>query len=309
MRDVIIVGAGPAGLMAATYLGRFHRRPLVIDSGQSRARWIPSSHNIPGFMRGISGADLLAHLRAQATQYGAEIRSGTVTSMTRQKEGIGLQVDSLTVSARYVLLATGVKDHFPPLAGAADAVLRSVLRVCPICDGFEATGKKIAVIGDGELGHREAQFLYQTYSKDVSYLYIGGDAAYPSRTRPQGGQVSVRQVNLSDFRLEGDALWLVQADRPPERYDFLYCALGCTPQQQLGRSLGALCDENAALRVGPHQETTVDRLYAAGDVVRGLNQVVIAAAEAAIAATDIHNRLRTENICPDGSNGPPPHQV
>jgi len=84
--------------------------------------------------------------------------------------------------ARYVLLATGVEDRLPPLRGAEEAVLRSVMRVCPICDAFEATGKNIAVIGDGEHGDREAQFL-RTYSDEVALIHIG-DARPPHADRP-----------------------------------------------------------------------------------------------------------------------------
>ena len=75
-------------------------------------------------------------------------------------------------------------------------------------------------------------------------------------------------------------------------FDVVYLALGCSPQRDLAHSLLAACDDHGALRVNAHQETSVPRLYAAGDVVRGLNQVVVAASESAIAATDIHNKLR-----------------
>jgi thioredoxin reductase (NADPH) len=98
-------------------------------------------------------------------------------------------------------------------------------------------------------------------------------------------------IDLSDLRLLEDRAVLHSAagDR---RFDVIYLALGCSSQNQLARSLKARCEENAALVVNAHQETTVPGLHAAGDVVRGLNQVVVAAAESAIAATDIHNKLR-----------------
>src|ERR1700761_4416615 len=87
MHDAVIIGAGPAGLTAATYLGRFHRRAVVIDGGASRARWIPESHNIPGFPRGISGSMLLGELREQAVRYGADIRPGYVKHIERLELG------------------------------------------------------------------------------------------------------------------------------------------------------------------------------------------------------------------------------
>ena len=81
--DCIIVGGGPAGLIAATYLARFRRRAVVIDDGQSRARWIPVSHNMPAFPQGVSGRDLLKRLREQAERYGAVLRQGRVDQLSR----------------------------------------------------------------------------------------------------------------------------------------------------------------------------------------------------------------------------------
>src|SRR5579859_7773553 len=129
--DAVIIGAGPAGLTAASYLGRFHRKPVVIDGGASRARWIPESHNIPGFPRGIGGSVLLAEMREQAVRYGAVIRPGNVDTIERLDGGFRVQFGRDSCVGRFVLLATGVQDHLPQLAGAEEAVLRSLMRICP----------------------------------------------------------------------------------------------------------------------------------------------------------------------------------
>jgi thioredoxin reductase (NADPH) len=100
---------------------------------------------------------------------------------------------------------------------------------------------------------------------------------------------------MHQIEIEKKALLLRLPDRGTRSFDVCYAALGCTPQNKLAADLGARVDDNNALLVNAHQETTVPNLYAAGDVVRGLNQVVVAAAEAAIAATDIHNKLRTQS--------------
>ncbi len=97
-----------------------------------------------------------------------------------------------------------------------------------------------------------------------------------------------RYLQLADGRVK------LSSARHDREFDLAYLALGCSPQHDLARSLGAAVDEHGALRVNLHQETSVPRLYAAGDVVRGLNQVVVAGAESAVAATDIHNKLRAQ---------------
>jgi thioredoxin reductase (NADPH) len=290
MFDVVIIGAGPAGLTAANYLARFHRKAVVVDGGDSRARWIPESHNIPGFARGIGGSDLLRHLREQSVRYGADVRLGHVDALVQSGPGFRVNIGSESLDGRFVVLATGVQDHLPDLAGAEEAVLRSLLRICPICDAFEATGQHIAVIGSGEHGDREALFL-RTYSDHVTLIHVSGprNPVHDQVLRDSG--VALIEVQLADLKFEGDRLSVLTGGAL-RQFDVVYSALGCSPRTGLAAQLGANLDESSALRVDEHQQTSVAGLYAAGDLVRGLNQVVVAAAEAAIAATDIHNRLR-----------------
>jgi thioredoxin reductase (NADPH) len=290
-QDALIIGAGPAGLTAAIYLGRFRRRCLVLEDGHSRARWIPASHNIPGFTAGIGGSEFLSALKEQALKYGAQIRHSRVSSITKAGELFIVHTAHGTLSSRYVLIATGVRDHLPPIEGASEAVLRSLLRCCPICDAFEAIDKRIGVIGDGALGVREAQFLSH-YSDRVSLLHIGTSMIDPANVLSESN-IEGLSIKLSDLHIHQERVTLCAATGE-RSFDVLYLALGCSSQHALARSLGAGCDEQGALVVNGHQETTVSGLYAAGDVVRGLNQVVIAAAESAIAATDIHNKLRNK---------------
>jgi thioredoxin reductase (NADPH) len=84
----IIIGAGPAGLTAACYLGRFRRPSVILDHGDSRARWIPKSHNTPGFPAGVGGEELLARLREQALLYGAQIRPAYVEELSGGEQGL-----------------------------------------------------------------------------------------------------------------------------------------------------------------------------------------------------------------------------
>jgi thioredoxin reductase (NADPH) len=291
--DVIIIGAGPAGLTAATYLGRFRRRTLILDGGPSRADWIPESHNTPGFPQGIGGPALLARLRDQAARYGAEIRAARAETLRPAEDGFVLTLEegAAAVTARYVLMATGIVDRTPDLAGVEAAIRSALVRICPICDAFEAIDQRIAVLGDGDLGGREALFM-TTYSKRVTLLHLGAAETLTLRPALARAEVEVLEVELPQITLGQGAVDLASASGTDKRFDCLYLALGCEMQSRLAVRWGAAHDQDGNLLVNAHQETSIDGLYAAGDVVRGLNQIAVAGAEAAIAATDIHRRLR-----------------
>ena len=296
--DAVIVGGGPAGLTAAIYLGRFRRRSLVIDGAESRLGWIPITHNHPGFPGGIAGAALLASMKSQAERYGAAIRAGSVGAIRREGAEFTLDLGDARIRAPYVILATGAKDTPPPLPDLFDAVQRGLIRVCPICDAYEVIDKAIGVIGEGPHGAREALFVAD-YSDRVSLIHLGPAAHLDAAARAKLSRAGVTVVEsaVRQVVVEGDRIAaLDHADGSRRVFDTLYSALGMTSRSHLATALGARVNEAACLIVNQHQMTSVEGLYAAGDVVRGLNQISIAQAEGAIAATDIHNRLRSGQI-------------
>jgi thioredoxin reductase (NADPH) len=180
------------------------------------------------------------------------------------------------------LRASGVVDRIPPLEGVEAAIRDSRIRMCPICDAYEAIDRRIAVLGDGALAAREVEFL-RTYSDDVTLLALKGSEV---------GRPNEIPTDLKHLSLVPDGVILAGPGAPEQNFDHLYLALGCAPQAALAVNCGAAQDETGNLIVNTHQMTSVEGLYAAGDVVRGLNQIAVATGEAAIAATDIHNRLR-----------------
>lgn len=292
--DVIVVGAGPAGLTAAIYLARFRRRFLVLHDGQSRAGWIPKTRNHPGFPDGIGGVELLARIQAQAERYGAAIVQEQVESITPDGDGFVVVTDGREHRVRAVLLATGVIDRAPNIPGVEDAVRNSLLRICPICDGFEVTDQAVAVIGDDALGAREALFL-KTYTDRISLIHTGEADALPDaeRERLERAGVTLIEGPVSALTFDDDPCIAVCVTRAGEhRFDAVYSAFGVRPRCDLAVGAGARVGEDGRLVVDDHQETTVKGLFAAGDLVRGLNQISTAEGEAAIAATAIHNRLR-----------------
>lgn len=292
--DAVIVGGGPAGLTGAIYLGRFRRNVLVVESGQSRAWRIPRTHNHPGFPNGIEGPDLLGRIHAQAEKYGAKFQEAVVTGLSKTPDGLfEVSVGDTSIRARFVLLATGVLDHDPELPGVDRAVERGLLRICPICDAYEVIGKKMGVIGGGSHSVREALFL-RSYSEDVTLIHIREEAALSSEDRRElrAANVDLIESSIDSVVIENDVIEGFDVGGAEWRFDVVYSALGTSPQSALARDAGAAVNDAGCLEVSDHQQTSLDGLYAAGDLVRGLNQISVAQGEAAIAATDIHNRLR-----------------
>jgi thioredoxin reductase (NADPH) len=296
--DCLIVGGGPAGLTAALYLARFERRFLVVDAGDSRASWIPTSHNIPVFADGISGREILARQREHLARYGVQVVKGRVTALRKAEVGFLADLEDRTgrsreVRARRMLLATGADDVEPDLPELPDAVRQGLVRYCPICDGFEARGKRIAVIGHGDRGLGEAVFVARTYSRDVTLLTLGQgmdlDVGELERVSEHG--IKVVHEPVAGIGIEDGRITLLRTTSGEEhRFEVLYSALGLKLRSELALALGAEHDGTGALIVDEHNRTTVAGLYAAGGVVRGLDQVVVAMGHGAIAATAIHNR-------------------
>ncbi|WP_435170097.1 NAD(P)/FAD-dependent oxidoreductase [Falsirhodobacter sp. 1013] len=303
--DCLIVGGGPAGLTAALYLARFNRRFLVVDGGQARASWIPTSHNIPLFAEGIGGPDILARQRDSVEQYGPHILKGHVSALHKRADGFTAEIQCATgkareVRARRVLLATGAVDIEPDLPDLPDAIQRGLVRYCPICDGYEARNRKIAVIGHGDRGLGEAVFLARTYSRDVTLLTLGQGMNLDKAGREKVKEHAIKVVEepIAALDQDGHRILAIRTRSGTEhRFDILYSALGIKIRSDLAIGLGAEHDEAGALIVDDHNRTSVSGLYAAGDVVRALSQIVVGMGHAAVAATDIHNRceLPTED--------------
>lgn len=294
MLDCLIIGGGPAGLTAAIYLARYRRDVRVIDAGNSRAALIPESHNYPGF-HGIAGPALLARLREQAAQFGAKIETGRVTALARDGGGFAATADGNTVQARTVLVATGLVDHRPPTAGLRDGIAHGSIRFCPICDGYEAIDKRVGVLGPFAHAGRKALFL-RTYTRDLTLFPTDGESSNAGDLSAQLAEAGVALAPDPDNVEAGrDGVTVIAGGGERYALDALYPAMGCDVQSDLASALGAACNDTGNLTVDDRQRTSVDGLYGAGDVVSDLHQLAVATGHAAVAATDIHNRL-TRNL-------------
>ncbi len=293
--DCVIVGGGPAGLTAAIYLARFHRRTVLFDRGGSRAAMIPRSHNHAGYPEGIPGKDLLALMAGQALRFGADLREGNITTIAAQGEDWRLELaDGRALTTRAVLFATGVDNRYPDIPRAVhDAALNAGrLRYCPICDAHEVTGQRIAVLGAESHGVAEALFL-RHYSPHIS-LHTRQHCELHEQDRDNLARAGVawdpRPVSRYDFNDAGVTLHF--ADGSTVEADTLYPALGSDPNVELIAQLGSRLDDDRCVLTDGHQRMGLTGLYAAGDVVAGLDQISVAMGHAAIAATAIHNDLR-----------------
>jgi thioredoxin reductase (NADPH) len=292
--DCLIIGGGPAGLTAAIYLARFRLDILVVDGGNSRASWIPCSHNHAGYPDGINGKELLRLMREQGQKYGAKIVDGRVTRLDRDADGLfSADWGGGTQRARSVLLATGVTNRRPPMDPELhdDAMARGLIRYCPICDGYEVTDKRIGVIGSGTNGVGEAIFL-RSYTCDVTL--IAPDKAL-DLTGEERRKLEEANVTLVDGPAEAigvtEKCITVDTAQGLMTFDSVYPALGSDTHTGLGEMVGAKLADDGCFLCDLKMRTSVEGLYAAGDVVHGLDQISHAMGEGGQAATTIRNDL------------------
>jgi thioredoxin reductase (NADPH) len=293
--DCLIIGGGPAGLTAAIYLARFHLDILVVDGGKSRASWITCTRNVSGFIDGIKGTELLERMRRQACKYGAKIETEFVTKLEHDNE-TGLfkaTWGSGCATARTVLLATGVTNRRPPMDEELhdDALVRGLVRYCPICDGYEVTDKKVGVIGSDSHGVAEALFL-RSYTSDVTL--VAPDKAM--RLKPDDyKKLKDAGIDCVDGPAQAvaipDGCIVVDTAEGHYTFDSIYPALGSDTHTQLAEMVGADLSGDQCIMVDRHMRTSVQGLYAAGDVVIGLDQISHAMGQGGVAATTIRNDL------------------
>jgi thioredoxin reductase (NADPH) len=268
-----------------------------LPRGASRAALIPCTRNHAGFPDGISGKGLLDRMREQARGFGAIREEKRVEHLARHADGFTVGTDSGTYRARTVLIATGVVNLPPPEMDEAlhnEALARGLLRYCPVCDGYEVTDKRVGVIGSGNHGTREAEFL-RGYSSDITLVAPLGEHELDDECRRRLDEAGVAVVAgpCGGYAIDGERLTLTTAEGRLA-FESVYPALGLHVRSELAVAAGAETAADGALVVDDHLETTVPGLFAAGDVVIGLDQISHAMGQAGVAATAIRNHLAEE---------------
>jgi len=302
--DVLIIGAGSAGLSAALTLGRCMRRVLVADGGPPRNEASPGVH---GFLTrdGICPAELLRLGHEQLRPYDTvEVQCLHIDALVRQGRdfcatGHGTADDApTTLTARRVLLATGVSDVLPALPGFRELWGRGVLH-CPYCHGWEVRGQPLAVYGQGRTVTGLA-LLVSRWSRDVVVVTDGPGHLTPNaRRRLRREKIAVCEEPVRCLiGTPGRDLHCIEfanGDRLERAALFLHA-----PQHQrtpLAAEVGARLTSKAAVWVDSHLQTSVPGLYAAGDTTPGSQQALLAAAEGNQAAIVINESLTREE-CP-----------
>jgi thioredoxin reductase len=291
MYDVIIVGGGPAGLSAATILGRARRRVLIFDDGKYRNE---ASRGIHGFLSrdGIHPAELRRIAREQLARYEVEYLSNHVTAARRIPGGFEVKIDDNSVrNSRTLLLATGVRDHVPELAGV-DRFYGNGVFHCPYCDGWEVRDRPLAAYGAGAAG---LAVSLKTWSADV-VLCTGG----PARIKPDEAalleRLGIRRYPRKIARLEGaESLEeIVFDDGSTIPCRGMFFNNGQSQRCNLARDLGCAFTKKGSVRTGRLEGTNIPGLFVAGDASKDVQLAIVAAAEGAKAAIAINTALQSE---------------
>lgn len=287
----LIVGGGPAGVTAAIYLARFHLDVTVIDDGNSRMHWIARTHNHAGFPGGVNGTALLARMVEQAEQYQVKFIEARVTALDRDGSNIYAEWGDGRRPFAAVLLATGVENKRPDISDVMHetALERALLRYCPVCDGFEITDKRIAVIGTATRGVDEACFL-RSFTGDITLISPGPrhDMSPDDLQRCRQFGIQICDGPATIQRLDTNEI-TISTSRGPLTFFSAYPALGSISNSDLARRLGAKLGDAGCIETDSHQQTSIPGIYAAGDVVLGLDQISHAMGEGAVAATTMRN--------------------
>lgn len=297
MLDVIIVGAGPAGLSAALVLGRCRRRVLICDAGRPRNA---ASHALHGFLTrdGIEPAKFLQIAREQLAPYETiELRHTEVTGVRCVANGFEVTLPNVErITSRKLLLATGVVDDIPAIEGIAELYGRSVFH-CPYCDGWEKRDQPLAVYGRGESGLGLSLELL-LWSRDLVLLTDG-----PAQLSGEGlSRLAHHEIKLREdpiARLEGSngALErIVFTSGESLARNAMFFSTGQRQASELAQKLGCQFTEQGCVDTGDYETTNVPGLYVAGDSSRLVQFVIVAASEGAQAAVAINKELMKEDL-------------
>lgn len=282
--DCVIVGAGPAGLSAAVYMGRFRRSTLVLDCGDGRWSYGQVTDNYLGFPGGVRARRLHVLGRTQAERFGVKFRDALVTKVEARATGYRVHHRGGHAVARTVIWASGVRDLWPDFPGVRRLVGRRLFW-CIVCDGWRTRDRSVVLLGNTEKAVSTAlQFL--TYTRDVTF--IADRPRFGARCRRKLDEAGipvlhgrVRRVVVGDERIQR----VVLDDRSELRPDYIFSLYGSEPRTELLRGLPVALTHSGYVRIDDKNRTNLPTFFAAGDVSdKHGHQVAAAVHEGAAAA-------------------------
>jgi thioredoxin reductase (NADPH) len=301
IRDVIIVGSGPAGYTAAIYTARANLKPLVIEGVQYGGALMNTTEveNFPGFVDGIQGPDLMDHMRKQAERFGADFISDDATHLDLTGEVKTVEVAGETHRAHAVILAMGSAYRELGLPGEKRLAGHGV-SWCATCDGFFFRGQEIAVVGGGDSAMEEATFL--TRFAEKVHLVHRRDSFRASKIMQERAlghdkiQVhwnTVVEDVLGEDKVTGLAVRsTLSGDGSVLPVTGLFVAIGHDPRSELVRGQVTLDDEGYVVVDAPSTRTNLDGVFACGDLVdHTYRQAITAAGTGCQAALDAERWL------------------
>lgn len=296
--DVTIIGAGPAGLSAALVLGRARRKVLVCDSGTPR-NWASKAIHSYLTRDGIDPTEFREQARGELSKYpGVVIKDVEVTEVNRApSQGFEATLgDASRAWSRKLLLATGVLDRLPPVAGIEEFFGTSVFQ-CPYCDGWEMRDQPVAVYGKRQRGFEMARALTAWFGDIV--LCSDGASGLSDTEQSQLRQNGIALRSERIERLEGERGQLQAiVFRGGERLErtALFFDMPATEQSTLAQALGCDFTAQGRIKCGQYESTSVPGVFAAGNIIGDVQLAIVAAAEGARAAFGINRALTREDF-------------
>jgi thioredoxin reductase len=294
--DVIVIGGGAAGLSAALVLSRARRRVLVLDAGEPRNA--PAGH-VQGFLSrdGVAPAELLDAGRTEVERYGGRIVSAHAVDARSGRSG-HLEValdDGSRVSARQLLVATGLRDELPSVPGVHERFGRDVLH-CPYCHGYEVRDGRLGVIGGGATSLHQVQLVRQ-WAADVVFFAAGTSLTADQREQAAARAIGVEEQPVTRLVIEDDVLIGVALDDDGRvvRRDAVFVAPKFVPHTELLERLGCVVDQHGWV-VTDGGRTSVPGVWVAGNVSNPRAQVITAAGEGSTAAIAMHADLVEQDV-------------
>jgi thioredoxin reductase (NADPH) len=295
--EVVIVGGGLAGLSAAIYLGRARRKPMLIHSGRSMAKWEPEVQNYLGFPDGIDGSDLLHRGMKQAGKFHVEIVHDDIQSLQQNEQGFELVGECHRYLAQRVLIATGL-THLPPNIPGVEECLGHSLFFCKDCDAYRVQGKRIVILGcNNEAADYALAMLL--FSPSVTICTNGQTPIWDSSHRAwlMEYQVMIHKERIQTVEHEQGQIMALRFDSGASlNIEAAFVTRGDICHSDLVKSVGVELTTDGQIVVDDCLRTTVPNLYAAGCVTTANCQMIIAAGQGAIAAQAINRDLFEEAL-------------